>query len=267
MKFAVVEGKRREAQPDLLGKCSDCAGAVIARCGEVRVPHWAHWRTRDCDRWSEPETVWHRDWKNHFPENWQEISHPSENGETHRADVKTGRGIVIEFQHSPLPRDEQESRENFYPKMLWVVDGRRRERDKKQFFACFDARRHNGERIVQVLWKEGALLREWGASRVPVYFDFGDSEPEDAVRFDTPTLWRLNPCGPNGTAYLVPVSKSKFLRVHLEGKPFEELCTEFVERVAARHLSLQPQGLSDFERYSAMRQRRRRRFYDRLLSS
>src|SRR5262245_10153694 len=263
MKFAIVEGKRREAQPDLSGECPDGAGAVVAKRGEVRVWHWSHWSTRDCDRWSETETEWHRAWKSHFPENWQEISHLSESGETHRADVKTDCGVVLEFQNSFLPPDEQQSRENFYPKMLWVVNGRRRKRDKKQFFACFDARRVvNGEpRIISVLWKDGALLREWGASRVPVYFDFGDSEPDDAVRFDTPTLWRLNPCGPNGKAYLTAVPKTLFLHVHLNGQPFEEMCTEAVERVAAHHLLKQAaQPLPGFGRYIARRERTRPRF-------
>src|SRR6476469_5444493 len=98
MKYAVIEGKRQEAQPDLSGKCPDCAGEVIARCGDVRVWHWAHWRTRDCDRWSEPETEWHRAWKNHFPKDWQERIHWSESGEKHIADVQPERGIVLEFQ-------------------------------------------------------------------------------------------------------------------------------------------------------------------------
>ena len=115
-------------------------------------------------------------------------------------------------------------------------------------------------RIVSILWTKGALLRDWGGSRVPVYFDFGDSEPGDTARFDVPTLWRLNPCGPHGMAYLVPVSKTEFLRVHLEGEPFEELCTEFVGRTAALHLlqqAPQSQGLPGFERYTARRRRRR----------
>jgi len=264
MKYAIVHGKRREAQPDLSGECPDCAGAVIAKCGEVRLWHWAHWRARDCDRWSEAETPWHRAWKNHFPESWQEISHLSESGETHRADVKTDRGVVVEIQHSFLPRDEQGAREDFYLKMLWIVDGRRRKLDRKQFFAALDTGIvvNREPRIVLVLWKNGALLREWGASRVPVYFDFGDSEPEDTVRFDTPTLWRLNPCGLHGMAYLVPVSKTEFLRVHLEGEPFEELCTEFIERAAAFRLlqqAPQSQGLPGFEQYMARRRPARAR--------
>src|SRR5262245_34768192 len=253
MKYAVVGGERREAKPGLSGKCPDCAGVVIAKCGEVRDWHWAHWKKRDCDRWSEPETEWHRAWKNHFPENWQEISHPSENGETHRADVKTDRGVVLEFQHSFLRPDERESRENFYPKLVWVVDGLRRNGDRAQFVACLDAGKviNRQPGIVSVLWKEGALLRDWEANRVPVYFDFRDSEP----------LWRLNPCGPNGMSYLSPVTKTEFLRVHLEGVPFDRPFSEVIELAAAR-LQQAPQspGLSGFERHMARRQRRRPRF-------
>jgi competence protein CoiA len=176
--------------------------------------------------------------------------------------VKTDLGVVLEFQYLFLREDEHEAREKFYPKMVWVVSGRRRKLDKKQLFACFDARRvvNDEPRIVSVLWKEGALLRDWGGSRVPVYFDFGDSEPEDAVRFDTPTLWRLNPCGSNSKAYLAPVPKTLFLHAHLNGEPFET-CTEAVERVAAYHLLEQAaRPLLGFERYMARRERTWPRF-------
>jgi competence protein CoiA len=263
MKYAIVEKERREAEPSLSGECPACGKAMIAKCGQHRVHHWAHQGKRTCDPWSESETEWHRAWKNHFPKGWQEFVQHSESGEKHIADVKTDLGVVLEFQHSFLREDEREAREKFYPKMVWVVNGRRRKLDKKQFCACFDARRVvNGEpRIVSVLWKEGALLRDWGGSRVPVYFDFGDSEPEDAVRFDTPTLWRLNPCDPNGKAYLAAVPKTLFLHAHLNGKPFEETCTEAVERVAAHHLLKQAaRPLLGFERYMARRERTRPRF-------
>jgi len=237
---------------------------MTAKCGEHRVHHWAHRATRRCDRWWEPETEWHRAWKNLFPEDWQEIIHPTESGEKHIADVKTESGVVLEFQHSCLREDERKAREKFYPKMVWVVNGRRRKLDKKQFFACFDARRvvNSEPRIVPVLWKEGALLRDWGGSRVPVYFDFRDSEPEDAVRFDAPTLWRLNPCDPNGKAYLAAVPKAGFLRAHLNGEPFEETCREVVERAVADCLqqALRSRPLIGFERYMARRQLKRRRF-------
>lgn len=73
MKFAVVEGERQEAQPGLSGKCPFCGDAMIAKCGQVRDRHWSHRGTRKCDPWWEPETEWHRAWKNQFPRDWQEF--------------------------------------------------------------------------------------------------------------------------------------------------------------------------------------------------
>jgi len=55
-----------------------------------------------CDNWWENETQWHRDWKNHFPVEWQEVVQIAEDGEKHIADVKTSEGWVVEFQHSYL---------------------------------------------------------------------------------------------------------------------------------------------------------------------
>jgi hypothetical protein len=106
---------------------------MIAKCGEHNVWHWAHRGTRTCDPWWE-QTEWHLAWKNQFPEDWQEKPHRSQDGEMHIADVKTDRGVVIEFQHSHLDREERESRENFYQKIVWVVDGLRRVLDKSRFF-------------------------------------------------------------------------------------------------------------------------------------
>jgi hypothetical protein len=268
MKFALVEGERREAKPGLSGKCPGCGNAMTAKCGErrIRVWHWAHWRTRDCDRWSEPETEWHRAWKNQFPEDWQETIHQSQvDGEKHIADVKTKSGLVLEFQYSFLRRDERESREMFYRNMVWVVYGPRRKRDRKQFFACLKARAVVNGELRELLWKEGALLRDWGVSRVPVYFDFGDSEPEDGLHFDAPTLWRLNPCGPNGKAYLSAVPKTLFVHAHLNGEPFEEMASAAVKRAAARYVMQQaprfqpPTGFG-FQRWLAREERKRRRF-------
>src|SRR5262245_33578258 len=109
MRFAVVEGERREAQPGLAAECQVCGHAMIPKCGEYRVWHWAHKGTRTCDPWWESETEWHRAWKNHFPKDWQEIIRWSEDGEKHIADVMTESGIVLEFQHSYLRREEREA--------------------------------------------------------------------------------------------------------------------------------------------------------------
>jgi len=87
---------------------------MIAKCGSRIMRHWAHTHAKNCDPWWENETQWHRDWKNHFPPDSREVSHTAENGEIHRADVKTTTGIVIEFQHSAMTDQERLSREQFY---------------------------------------------------------------------------------------------------------------------------------------------------------
>lgn len=265
MKFAVVEGERREAEPGLSAECPSCGDAMIARCGQHRVWHWAHRGTRTCDHWWEPETEWHRAWKNCFPKGWQEMVHTSKDGEKHIADVKTERGVALEFQHSFLSRDERESREAFYRNMVWIVNGRRRARDRARFFGSLGTAIAINRKplIASVPSDEGSPLRGWEAGSVPVYFDFGVSEPGDTVRFDKPILWRLSPRGPNGRAYLSPVSKTWFLHVHLTGLPFDKEYTKVVERAAAHHLMQQAtrsRSLMGFERYMARRQRARSRF-------
>ena len=132
MKFADIECQRREAQGGLSATCPSCGAAVIAKCGDHRVWHWAHRGVRVCDPWWEPETEWHRAWKNEFPAVWQEAIQFAQTGEKHVADVKTQSGMVIEFQHSFLKAEERAARESFYRKMVWVVDGRRRKRDAAQ---------------------------------------------------------------------------------------------------------------------------------------
>src|SRR5262245_34333241 len=125
MKFANVDGVRCEAARKMRGTCPDpsCGATVVAKCGEMRMWHWAHLGVRNCDPWREPETLWHRIWKNFFPIECQEVRHNGPDGEVHIADVKTKNGIALEFQHSNILRIERVSRERFYKPMAWVIDG------------------------------------------------------------------------------------------------------------------------------------------------
>jgi competence CoiA-like predicted nuclease len=152
---------------------------MVAKCGQHRVWHWAHWKSKACDPWWEPETEWHRSWKNQFPAAWQEIGHTAQSGERHRADVKTESGLVLEFQYSALSEAERISREDFYPRLVWVVHANRRLRDRKKFFALLSGplRVASGVLTYTIHRYDGsALLRDWGKSRAPVYFDFGETE-------------------------------------------------------------------------------------------
>jgi competence protein CoiA len=117
MNLAIMDGRRVEARPGNCGHCPQCQGEVIAKCGDIKVWHWAH-MARDCDPWSEPETAWHLGWKARYPEACREVVMGP-----HRADVRLPDGTVIEFQHSSISEDEIREREAFYGRMIWVIDG------------------------------------------------------------------------------------------------------------------------------------------------
>ena len=119
MKYALQADQRIEATPKAIGIFPCCGTDMIAKCGDRKVWHWAHKTKRTWDHWWESETQWHRDWKNRFPAEWQEVVHKADDGEKHIADVKTPDGLVIEFQHSYISPEERVSREDFYNNMIW----------------------------------------------------------------------------------------------------------------------------------------------------
>jgi competence CoiA-like predicted nuclease len=124
IRYANVDGQLREPVKGLKGICPGCDSSVIAKCGQIKIHHWAHERGIDCDPWWEPMTQWHRDWQNNFEPAWREkIFRDDQSGEYHRADIYTSKGLTIEFQHSSLSSIEFESRNTFYKNLIWVVNG------------------------------------------------------------------------------------------------------------------------------------------------
>lgn len=206
MKFALVQGQREEALPNRSGECPNCGARVIAKCGDQRVWHWAHLGRRLCDTWWENETEWHRRWKNEFPVSWQEVVHGAADGERHIADVKTSEGCVLEFQHSYIKPLERQSREAFYPKLVWVVDGMRRKRDRTQLINAINASIAVGpSAFVRKAYSDDCvLLREWSTSRVPVFFDFGTADH---------LIWLVG-AGTSGWVYISPFQRAQFLEWH-----------------------------------------------------
>ncbi|BAU55647.1 competence protein CoiA [Mucilaginibacter gotjawali] len=123
IRYANVDGQLREPTTGLKGICPGCGNYVIAKCGSIKIHHWAHTQRIDCDPWWEPMTQWHLDWQNNFAPAWREVIFRDEqSGEFHRADIHTPQGMTIEFQHSPLSSKELESRNTFYKKLIWVVN-------------------------------------------------------------------------------------------------------------------------------------------------
>ena len=175
--------------------------------------------------------------------------HRADNGEKHVADVKTKSGVVLEFQHSPLPLPERAAREVFYRNMVWVV--RATARDKAKLSQGIVTR--VGLPQIYVMRSDAcALLRAWGGRGVPVYFDFGDGAPN---------LWRLTPDRRNGMAYLMPVGKASFVAEYLAGEAVERTCDEYIEKtLCGLTRTLRPRPPSKFERHLARKERARPRF-------
>lgn len=103
------------------GFCQLCKNEVLAFCGEINIHHWRHKNLNFCDSWKESESDWHRQWKNEFPKEWQEII-INENYEKHIADIKTPNGLVLELQNSSISSVTIKTRENFYQEIYWLIN-------------------------------------------------------------------------------------------------------------------------------------------------
>ena len=178
MQFAVINNLKVKPIKGQIGFCPMCGAEMIARCGEIKIHHWAHKGKLHCDKWWESETQWHRNWKNYFPVEWQEIIHKDSNDEKHIADIKTPHGLVVEFQHSYISKEERDSRESFYKHMIWIVDGTRRKSDLNRYKA--GARYFNRSKmpnVVYVPYPEEVMPKEWSESKEIVIIDFnGESQ-------------------------------------------------------------------------------------------
>lgn len=125
MQYSIINGHRIKATPKLIGMCPVCNAPTRSKCGNINLWHWAHITFKHCDSWWETESEWHRNWKNNFAPECQEVVHQDElTGERHIADIKTQNGLVIELQHSTISIEELEERESYYKNMIWLVDAR-----------------------------------------------------------------------------------------------------------------------------------------------
>jgi hypothetical protein len=225
MKFALVDGVKSEALKGFKGFCQGCGSELIAKCGVHKINHWAHKNTRICDYWWEPETEWHRSWKNNFPVEWQEfIQFDNQTKEKHIADVRTENGLVIEFQHSHITPQERNLREQFYKNLVWVVDGTRLKRDYPRFLKgrnnCYENTifyHTDHPKIFDVNFVDWCFPPAWLESSVPVIFDFlGDGTIHDPDGMRN-TLYCLFP-QVGGHARVAEISRKAFLNSTTNGE-------------------------------------------------
>ncbi len=216
MRFALLNDERIEATKGAKGECPFCGSELIAKCGEIKIHHWSHKKKCD-DHWWENETEWHRNWKNQFPNEWQEIVHFDDSGEKHIADVKTSEGWAIEFQHSYLKPEERRSRNNFYNKLIWVVDGMRRKTDVKQFQKILNKADFvfHEPVLLDVNYPEDCkLLKEWGNSSSLIFVDFDDSLIGYRDGYgSTEDLWLIYPQTSDSKVFISQFARSSFIEL------------------------------------------------------
>lgn len=210
MKYAIVEDVKSEATPKLRGTCSYCGSEMVARCGRYKIWHWAHKSKADCDPWWESEGEWHRNWKNHFPAEWQEVVHfDNLTGEKHIADVKNPFDLVIEFQNSSMSLEERESREKFYKDMIWVVNGDRGDLTEAYFNMGLSGPIDKNPLAYQISWLgKGKFLENWSEASANVYLDFGKDVVWRLVFYD-----KKKKVGAVG-----PLPKNSFIEDCMKGK-------------------------------------------------
>ena len=241
MKFALVNGQRQEARPNLSGKCPNpnCDRPMVAKCGEVKIWHWAHQGSRPCgDPGWENETEWHLKWKGGISRCLgSKFVHRADDGYQahcrHQDRAWVGNRIPT-FKHQP--RRAAGLAIAFYRQLcfgLWT------EQDGKRDAAQFARAWSDGTPVGKVYpaqrlsADECALLREWSGSLAPIFFDFGDGQ----------VLWWLLPGRLNGSAYVAQFPRNVFIHIHRsgvvqEGLDFNGLVKEFSGLVARYEANL-----------------------------
>jgi competence protein CoiA len=183
MLYASLNNEKIEAKPKVRANCPLCEKEVFSKCGEINVWHWAHLQEKSCDNWYEPETAWHKDWKNIFGKDVSEII-ITKNGKKHIADIFTKEDIVIELQNSPISKSIINKREIFYgERMLWIINGANFKNNfniipENRFFGVSQGLVHKstgqllikGEKLFNWKWSN----KSWKEVERPVFIDFGE---------------------------------------------------------------------------------------------
>lgn len=190
MKFAIVNSTRIEAKKGLVGSCPCCGTEVLPVLPVEKVDHWRHKSTKDCDPSKESETIWHRNWKNMFSVNFQEIVFSdTQTGERHIADIALGTHPnfkIIEFQHSPISDEEILSRESFYMQsmqMYWVVhlhdDGAFHRTNFSLSLGISEQVFFEDKKFLVSSWVSrggSRFIEKWKATKANIIFDVGNPD-------------------------------------------------------------------------------------------
>jgi len=256
MKFAIVGGNKVEASKGAKGLCQSCGAEMIAKCGEFKINHWAHKRNGQCDAWWETETEWHREWKGNFPSEWQEvIQFDRFTNEKHIADVRTDKGLIIEFQHSHINPVERRHREDFYKNMIWIVDGTRLQRDIPRFVkGQKDFLRMDNPGVFGIEFADDCFPKNWLGSSVPVIFDFNGTASVENEKNTRTLLYCIFPIQLGWLTIFAEISRKALVKSITDGEwqtRYEDFINDLIDRnkLKAQHAKLELERQQTIARY------------------
>jgi hypothetical protein len=127
MLFATSKENHNQIKPTVLGDravCPSCKEEVLAKCGEIKIWHWAHFACTACE-FGRPETEWHLRNKEWWLQKGAKIEEPVG---VRIIDVKF-KNVGLEFQRKTDTLEEMRSRtENHLEHLdflIWVVPERK----------------------------------------------------------------------------------------------------------------------------------------------
>ena len=222
MKFGLVNGQRVVAKSGIRGAvCPKCHTELIAKCGEIRVHHWAHKNKLQCDDWMEDDNEWRTGWLNVFPDDWQElvIEH---NGQSHFADIKTPSNTIILLHQSHLSAEMIRSREDFYQTPIWIVNTGRYKNEVSRFLHSFEKAWIRGTRlsagkadfkIISEFNVDKVFRKEWLTAQFPVFFDYTttNEDKENGYGYMLDYVWCLMPYSVQGYRILFRYRKDELI--------------------------------------------------------
>lgn len=167
------ENNKIEPTPNTHAYCPDCNAELIAKCGSIKIWHWAHKANSSYCNYM-PETEWHLDWKRRAIDCGHNVEVKIDN---HITDImRTDMKRVIELQHSSImPSDIINRCETFKTiehKIDWVFDLEDKYDENNLIF-----RQKDGFYTFKQKWQKSVLHVLFDDKNMPLYgrvfFDVG----------------------------------------------------------------------------------------------
>ena len=160
--------------------CPCCGKSMVAKAGEMRIPHWAHSKAERCDEWWEPETEWHVEWRNRFLDVSEavsrvEVEHVLEkDGTKHFSDVRINDELSLVLRRARLDENTINARISFFGNLIWIVQGKVSEYNRlKRQLSSKELKKVDGLKNCYKcdnIWY--SFFERWSCSRCPIVFDF-----------------------------------------------------------------------------------------------